>query len=347
MSGHATSRRFAGPATRRSRDFVVRARTPRDVGATIRNSPGAPLQNRSHRARNVLAVAVGLVVSMLTVVASGSPAGAVPSPASSSARSTAAAATPARRSTPISSSCSTAAPRRPSLDGLSVQYASATGTGNFGASRPARGAPRRRRPAGRTLPRRHDAAAPRGRLARARRTGTIAMGGTAGKVALATGATSLGCNGSSTLCSAAQLARIVDLVGYGDANFFEGRRHRRCPPPPPPSARRAASTPTTTSPTSPPSRRRPATRPARPAPCGGPPVNTPRRPSRPTRSPSSTRRHHRQLPASSSPTTSPWPTCSSGPLPDGITVDTGTPGPRAPSRSPSPTPCRAAPPTWR
>jgi predicted extracellular nuclease len=34
--------------------------------------------------------------------------------------------------------------------------------------------------------------------------------------------TTLGCNGSSTLCDAAALARIVDRVAYGNANFFEG-----------------------------------------------------------------------------------------------------------------------------
>ena len=30
------------------------------------------------------------------------------------------------------------------------------------------------------------------------------------------------CNGSNLPCSAEQLAQIVDLVGYGGANFFEG-----------------------------------------------------------------------------------------------------------------------------
>ena len=43
-----------------------------------------------------------------------------------------------------------------------------------------------------------------------------------GKVALVNSTASLGCNGVSTLCSAAQLALIIDLVGYGNANFFEG-----------------------------------------------------------------------------------------------------------------------------
>ena len=48
------------------------------------------------------------------------------------------------------------------------------------------------------------------------------MAAGAGKVALVQGITSLGCNGGSTPCDAAALARIVDLVGYGNANFFEG-----------------------------------------------------------------------------------------------------------------------------
>ena len=50
----------------------------------------------------------------------------------------------------------------------------------------------------------------------------IAMSGTGGKVALVTSTASLGCNGGSTPCNAAQLALIKDLVGYYGANFFEG-----------------------------------------------------------------------------------------------------------------------------
>ena len=44
----------------------------------------------------------------------------------------------------------------------------------------------------------------------------------AGKVALANTGTALGCNGGSAPCTPAQLAQIIDLVGYGNANFFEG-----------------------------------------------------------------------------------------------------------------------------
>ena len=54
----------------------------------------------------------------------------------------------------------------------------------------------------------------------------INMAGGAGKVALVDQATTIGCNGGSNPCSAAQLAHIIDLVGYGTgasgANFFEG-----------------------------------------------------------------------------------------------------------------------------
>lgn len=113
-----------------------------------------------------------------------------------------------------------------SLSGLTLQYTSATGTGNFGAntgqltplpdvtlnpgqyflvqeaSNAAVGAPL-------PTPDATDAT-------------PINMSGTAGKVALVASAASLGCNGGSTPCSPAQLALIIDLVGYGGANFFEG-----------------------------------------------------------------------------------------------------------------------------
>ena len=51
----------------------------------------------------------------------------------------------------------------------------------------------------------------------------ILMAAGAGKVALVSGDETLNCNGSvGQPCSAASLARILDLVGYGNANFFEG-----------------------------------------------------------------------------------------------------------------------------
>jgi uncharacterized repeat protein (TIGR01451 family) len=110
-----------------------------------------------------------------------------------------------------------------SLNGLSLQYTSATGTGLFGVAgitrlpdvmlapgqyflvREASGA------IGAALPQPFYAAG-----------APIAMGATGGKVALVRSINPLGCNGGSTPCSPDQLASIIDLVGYGDANFFEG-----------------------------------------------------------------------------------------------------------------------------
>lgn len=111
-----------------------------------------------------------------------------------------------------------------SLAGRSIQYASATGTGSFGAG----AAQLTVLPSVTLQPGQYflvqegagsGAGVP---LPPADASGAIAMGATAGKVALADRTTSLGCNGSSTPCSAAQLADIRDLVGYGTANFFEG-----------------------------------------------------------------------------------------------------------------------------
>jgi uncharacterized protein len=110
------------------------------------------------------------------------------------------------------------------LTGWSVQYTSATGTGNFGANsgqltelsgfigpgeyrlvQEAGGAVGAPLPA----PDITDATA-------------INMSATGGKVALVNTTTPLGCNGGSTACPPAALATIVDLVGYDGANFFEG-----------------------------------------------------------------------------------------------------------------------------
>ncbi len=113
-----------------------------------------------------------------------------------------------------------------SLAGWSVQYASATGTGNFGAN------------SGQLTELPNIALAP-GQYLLIQETSSGAVGaslptpdvtdltpinmsGTAGKVAVVNSTASLGCNGGSAPCSPAQLAQIVDLVGYGGANFFEG-----------------------------------------------------------------------------------------------------------------------------
>jgi predicted extracellular nuclease len=114
------------------------------------------------------------------------------------------------------------------LSGLSIQYASATGTGQFGATTaaitPLTGtlAPGRY-----LLVREATGGAVGGPVGTDIDDGTpIAMAAGAGKVALVSSTSSLGCNGGATPCNASQLAQIIDLVGYGTgasgANFFEG-----------------------------------------------------------------------------------------------------------------------------
>ena len=114
------------------------------------------------------------------------------------------------------------------LDGYSVQYASATGTGNLGASSTQLVVLSGSIPAGGYyLVGLASGGANGSSLPAAQATNTtVNMAAGAGKVALVDQVAGLGCNGGSTPCSAAQLAHIVDLVGYGTgtsgANFFEG-----------------------------------------------------------------------------------------------------------------------------
>lgn len=112
-----------------------------------------------------------------------------------------------------------------SLAGLSLQYASATGSGNFGAS----AAQLTELPSVLLQPGQYylvqeaggvnGSPLPTADLVDAT---PIAMSAGSGKVALVIGTESLGCNGGSTPCSTAQLALILDLIGYGTANFYEG-----------------------------------------------------------------------------------------------------------------------------
>src|SRR6266536_3265317 len=106
------------------------------------------------------------------------------------------------------------------LTGLSVQYASATGTGTFAANGVIA-------LSGSLAPGQYYlvqlASGANGiALPTADASGTINMAAGAGKVVLVNSTTGLACNGSSTPCTSTQLAQIVDLVGYGSANFFEG-----------------------------------------------------------------------------------------------------------------------------
>ena len=109
-----------------------------------------------------------------------------------------------------------------SLAGMSVQYASATGTGNFGAN-PVTVLSGSLAPGQYYLVQQASGGSNGVLLPAPDATGTAAMSATAGKIALVNSTGGLACNGSvGQPCSAAQLALIKDLVGYGSANFYEG-----------------------------------------------------------------------------------------------------------------------------
>jgi uncharacterized protein len=113
-----------------------------------------------------------------------------------------------------------------SLAGLSLQYTSASGTGDFGAN----AGLRTELPAVNLAPGGYflvqeasnnvAVGSPLPAPDYIDIDGPIQMSATGGKVALVSGIDSLGCNGVPP-CSAAALARIIDRVGYGAANFFE------------------------------------------------------------------------------------------------------------------------------
>ena len=112
-----------------------------------------------------------------------------------------------------------------SLVGWSVQYTSATGTGNFGSATnlitPLSGS---LAPGQYLLIQEAAGATPSTPLPTPDVTDAtpINMAAGGGKVALVSTTTPLGCNGGSTPCPAAALATIVDLIGWDGANFFEG-----------------------------------------------------------------------------------------------------------------------------
>ncbi|GAA2388773.1 hypothetical protein GCM10010404_52440 [Nonomuraea africana] len=106
------------------------------------------------------------------------------------------------------------------IDGWSVQYTSATGTGHFAANVA--------RLSGTLAPGQYylvqlaAGSNPGTALPAPDATAGINISGSAGKVALVRSATGLACNGSPTSCTPEQAAQIADLVGFGTANFFEG-----------------------------------------------------------------------------------------------------------------------------
>jgi uncharacterized protein len=113
-----------------------------------------------------------------------------------------------------------------SLDGWSVQYASATGSGDLGGT------------AGQLTPLPSVTLPPGASLLVEGAQGAggttplpspdvtdaspLSMGATGGKVAVVRQTDGLGCNGGSAPCTPEQEALVADLVGYGSANWHEG-----------------------------------------------------------------------------------------------------------------------------
>lgn len=109
-----------------------------------------------------------------------------------------------------------------SIAGWTLQYASASGSGNFAANSPValNGV---LAPGQHYLIQLHSAGAVGASLPVSADTLATApnAASASGKFALVNNASGLACNGGSTPCTTAQLAQIVDLIGYGAANFFE------------------------------------------------------------------------------------------------------------------------------
>ncbi len=112
-----------------------------------------------------------------------------------------------------------------SIGGWSLQYAPPTGSGSWGngASTLAVLPSSLTLPAGQSyLVRGASGGANGAPLAEPDLITSLTLGDGGGKVVLVNDAVSLGCNGSPTTCTPSALAKIVDLVGYGSANTFEG-----------------------------------------------------------------------------------------------------------------------------
>jgi uncharacterized protein len=107
-----------------------------------------------------------------------------------------------------------------SVAGMSIQYASATGTAHFATNVLA--LPDASVPAGGYFLVRLVSGTNGSPLPEADASGTINPAAGSGKLVLARTTVGLACNGGSAPCNSAQLAVIADLVGYGSANWFEG-----------------------------------------------------------------------------------------------------------------------------
>jgi len=109
-----------------------------------------------------------------------------------------------------------------SLSGWSIQYASANGSGLFSGGAPSLLSGTLQ--PGQSMLVGLAASASGGPLPTPLLSGNPAtnLASTSGKVALVRSADGLACNGGSTPCGPAQHDQILDLVGYGAADFFEG-----------------------------------------------------------------------------------------------------------------------------
>ena len=106
-----------------------------------------------------------------------------------------------------------------SLTGMSLQYGSATG--NIGSTAPVT-LSGTLQPGQRYLVQLVAGAVTAAPLPTPDATGSTNMSNSAGKVALVNATTALLCGSTANPCTSGQLAAVVDLVGYGAANFYEG-----------------------------------------------------------------------------------------------------------------------------
>ncbi len=106
------------------------------------------------------------------------------------------------------------------LTGWSVQYASATGSGLFSSN--VANLSGTINPGQYYLVQLASGGTVGGALPTPNATGTIDLSAANGKIVLANTTTGLPCNGGGTPCTGSDLVSIVDLIGYGTANFFEG-----------------------------------------------------------------------------------------------------------------------------
>lgn len=119
------------------------------------------------------------------------------------------------------------------IGGWSIQYAPPIGSGNWGSSASAitvLPGPLTLQPGQSYLVQEASGGVAGAPLAQRDLVGEIAFGDTGGKVVLVNDSIPLGCNGSPTTCTPAALGKIVDLVGYGNATYFEGLAAAHIPP---------------------------------------------------------------------------------------------------------------------